>query len=127
MIKTTKKLKNNRYIKKGIIHIKSTFNNTIITVTNLVGDTLFWMSAGRSGFKGTRKGGSFAAQRIAEQIAKEIKEIKIKIVRILVKGQGPGRDSAIRTFRLAKIKMKLIEDVTPIPHNGCRQPKKRRV
>lgn len=127
MVKITKKIKNNKYIKKGIIHIKSTFNNTIITVTNLVGDTIFCSSTGRAGFKGTRKGGSFAAQRIAQQIAKDIKDIKIKIIKILVKGQGPGRDSAIRTFRLARIKMKLIEDVTPIPHNGCRQPKKRRV
>jgi small subunit ribosomal protein S11 len=125
MAQTNKKDKNN--FTKGIVHIQSTFNNTIITITNLVGDTVSWASAGSSGFRGARKKTPFAAQTAAEKAALEAASTGIKTVRILIKGQGSGRETAIRAIESAGFKISSIEDITTVPHNGCRPPKKRRV
>ena len=120
-----KKDKNN-FI-KGIVHIQSTFNNTIITITNLVGDTISWASSGSSGFKGARKSTPFAAQTAAEKAALNALSKGLKNVEILVKGQGSGRETAIRAIEGVGLKIISITDITPVPHNGCRPPKKRRV
>lgn len=120
-----KKDKNN-FI-KGIVHIQSTFNNTIITITNLVGDTISWASSGSSGFKGARKSTPFAAQTAAEKAALEAVSKGLKNVEILVKGQGSGRETAIRAIEGVGLKIISITDITPVPHNGCRPPKRRRV
>ena len=125
MAQTNKKDKNN--FTKGIVHIQSTFNNTIITITNLVGDTISWASAGSSGFRGARKKTPFAAQTAAEKAALEAASSGIKNVRILIKGQGSGRETAIRAIESAGFKISSIKDITSVPHNGCRPPKKRRV
>jgi small subunit ribosomal protein S11 len=125
MAQTNKKDKNN--FTKGIVHIQSTFNNTIITITNLVGDTVSWASAGSSGFRGARKKTPFAAQTAAEKAALEAASTGIKTVSILIKGQGSGRETAIRAIESAGFKISSIEDITTVPHNGCRPPKKRRV
>lgn len=125
MIQTTKKDKNN-FI-KGIVHIQSTFNNTIVTITNLAGDTIAWASAGSSGFKGARKSTPFAAQTAAEKAALEAISAGMKNVHVLVKGQGSGRETAIRAIESAGFEITSIEDITAVPHNGCRPPKKRRV
>ena len=122
---TFKKDKNN--FVTGVVHIQSTFNNTIITITNLVGDTISWASAGSSGFRGARKKTPFAAQTAAEKAALEAASTGIKNVRILIKGQGSGRETAIRAIESAGFKISSIEDITTVPHNGCRPPKKRRV
>jgi len=111
----------------GIVHIHSTFNNTIVTITNLTGDTISWASAGSSGFKGARKGTPFAAQTAAEKAAFEALNIGLKTVAILVKGQGSGRETAIRSIQGAGFEITSIQDITPVPHNGCRPPKRRRV
>ena len=111
----------------GIVHIQSTFNNTIITITNLVGDTVSWASAGSSGFKGARKGTPFAAQTAAEKAALEALSTGMKNVEILVKGQGSGRETAIRAIEGAGLEITSIQDITSVPHNGCRPPKRRRV
>ena len=127
MAQTNKKISSkNNYI-KGIVHIQSTFNNTIVTITNLVGDTVSWASAGSAGFKGARKSTPFAAQTAAEKAALEAVSTGMKSVHILVKGQGSGRETAIRAIESAGFEISSIEDITPIPHNGCRPPKKRRV
>jgi len=110
----------------GIVHIHSTFNNTIVTITNLTGDTISWASAGSSGFKGARKGTPFAAQTAAEKAAFEALNIGLKTVAILVKGQGSGRETAIRSIQGAGFEITSIQDITPVPHNGCRPPKRRR-
>jgi small subunit ribosomal protein S11 len=120
-----KKDKNN-FI-KGIVHIQSTFNNTIVTITNLVGDTISWSSSGSSGFKGARKSTPFAAQTAAEKAALEAVSKGLKNVEILVKGQGSGRETAIRAIEGVGLKIISITDITPVPHNGCRPPKRRRV
>lgn len=120
-----KKGKNN-FI-KGIVHIQSTFNNTIVTITNLVGDTISWASSGSSGFKGARKSTPFAAQTAAEKAALEAVSKGLKNVEILVKGQGSGRETAIRAIEGVGLKIISITDITPVPHNGCRPPKRRRV
>lgn len=112
---------------KGIVHIQSTFNNTIITITNLVGDTVSWASAGSAGFKGARKSTPFAAQTAAEKAALDALSTGMKSVHILVKGQGSGRETAIRAIESAGFDISSIEDITSVPHNGCRPPKKRRV
>ena len=131
MIKINKKkfkYKNNR--KKGIFHIYSTFNNTIITLTSLMGNTISWSSAGSLGFKGTRKSTPYGAQLAAENIISKASDLGIKIVKILVKGQGSGRDAALSTIikkKKFKFKISSIQDITKIPHNGCRPPKKRRI
>jgi small subunit ribosomal protein S11 len=122
---TIKKDKSN--ILKGIVHIQSTFNNTIVTITNLTGDTISWSSAGSSGFKGARKSTPFAAQTAAEKAALEAASNGMKSVQILVKGQGSGRETAIRAIEAAGFEITSIEDITSVPHNGCRPPKRRRV
>ena len=122
---TLKKDKNNSVT--GIVHIQSTFNNTIITITNLVGDTISWASAGSSGFKGARKGTPFAAQTAAEKAALAALSNGMKNVEIIVKGQGSGRETAIRALQTTGFEILSIQDVTAVPHNGCRPPKRRRV
>jgi small subunit ribosomal protein S11 len=112
---------------KGIVHIQSTFNNTIVTITNLTGDTISWASAGSAGFKGARKSTPFAAQTAAEKAALEAANNGMKTVQILVKGQGSGRETAIRAIEGARLEITSIEDITAVAHNGCRPPKRRRV
>lgn len=116
-----------RTVPRAIVHIKSTFNNTIITLTDPNGDVLYWASGGTSGFKGTRKSTPFAAQKAAEQVASEAKKHGVVEVDVKVKGPGPGRESAITALQSAGIRVLSIEDITPIPHNGCRPKKRRRV
>lgn len=123
--KTTKKEKNSSI--SGVVHIQSTFNNTIVTITNLTGDAISWASAGSSGFKGARKSTPFAAQTAAEKAALEALSTGMKSVEILVKGQGSGRETAIRAIEGAGFEITAIQDITSVPHNGCRPPKKRRV
>jgi len=126
--KYVKRRKRKVAIEKGVIHIKSTFNNTIITLTDPEGKVLLWASAGSVGFKGTRKGTPFAAQLIAENIAKRATNIfNMKEVNVFVKGPGPGRETAIRALQAAGLNVVSIKDITPIPHDGCRPPKRRRV
>lgn len=121
----SKKLKKN--FTTGIVHIQSTFNNTIVTITNLTGNTISWASAGSSGFKGTKKSTAFAAQTASEIAAVTALNQGIKSAKIYVKGQGSGRETAIRSIENVGIKIVSIQDITPIPHNGCRPPKRRRV
>ncbi|MGM0436797.1 MAG: 30S ribosomal protein S11 [Bacillota bacterium] len=123
--KRRKKIKRN--IEKGQAHIKSTFNNTIITITDLEGNVVAWSSAGKVGYEGSRKSTPFAAQIAAEDVADEAKEMGLKDIQIFVKGPGSGRESAIRSLQSAGLNISLIKDITPIPHNGCRPPKRRRV
>jgi small subunit ribosomal protein S11 len=120
-----KKTKNS--VTSGVVHIQSTFNNTIVTITNLTGDTIAWASAGSTGFKGARKGTPFAAQTAAEKASLDALSSGLKSVEILVKGQGSGRETAIRAVQAAGFEIHSIEDITPIAHNGCRPPKPRRV
>ena len=120
-----KKDKNN--FVSGVVHIQSTFNNTIITITNGKGDTVSWASAGSSGFKGARKSTPFAAQTAAEKAALDALSTGMKSVDILVKGQGSGRETAIRAIEGAGFEITSIQDITAVPHNGCRPPKRRRV
>ena len=123
--KGKKKVKKN--IATGIAHIQSTFNNTIVSVTDVQGNVIAWSSAGASAFKGSRKSTPFAAQIAAENAARKAQEHGMRSVAIFVKGPGAGRESALRAFQIAGMKVTLIRDVTPIPHNGCRPPKRRRV
>lgn len=123
--KTKKKIKRN--ITSGVIHIQSTFNNTIVTVTDLNGNTLSWASAGTAGFKGTRKGTPFAAQMAAEKATLQALDSGLKKVEVLVKGQGSGRETAIRALQTTGVQIISIRDITPIPYNGCRPPKRRRI
>jgi small subunit ribosomal protein S11 len=116
-----------RHIPKGIAHIQSTFNNTVITITDPNGNTLGWATAGVLGFKGSRKSTPFAAQMAADQVAKKAMEYGVRQVDVYVKGPGAGREAAIRSLQAAGLEISLIKDVTPIPHNGCRPPKRRRV
>lgn len=125
MVQTSKKNKNS--FASGVVHIHSTFNNTIVTITNLTGDTISWASAGSSGFKGARKSTPFAAQTAAEKAALEALSNGMKTVEILVKGQGSGRETAIRAIEGAGFEITAIQDITSVPHNGCRPPKRRRV
>jgi len=122
---TIRKDKSN--LRNGVVHIQSTFNNTIVTITNINGDTVAWASAGSSGFKGARKSTPFAAQTAAEKAALDAANIGIKSVDILVKGQGSGRETAIRAIEGAGLEITSIQDITSVPHNGCRPPKRRRV
>ena len=119
--------KNRTNLGTGVVHIQSTFNNTIVTITTMIGDTISWASSGSSGFKGARKGTPFAAQTAAEKAALEAVSRGIKTVEILVKGQGSGRDTAIRSIEGAGLEILSIQDITPVPHNGCRPRKRRRV
>lgn len=114
-------------IEKGQAHIRSTFNNTIVTLTDTAGNALSWSSAGELGFKGSRKSTPFAAQNAAEEAAKRAMEHGLKTVDVFVKGPGSGREAAIRALQTAGLNIVSIKDVTPIPHNGCRPPKRRRV
>ena len=123
----TKKDKDKNSVTNGIIYIQSTFNNTIVTITNLVGDTISCASAGSSGFKGARKSTPFAAQTAAEKASDKALQSGIKNVEILVKGQGSGRETAIRAIKGAGFEITSIQDITAVPHNGCRPPKRRRV
>jgi small subunit ribosomal protein S11 len=114
-------------IQSGVAHIKSTFNNTMVTITDTAGNALSWSSAGALGFRGSRKSTPFAAQMAAETAAKAAMEHGLKEVECFVKGPGTGREAAIRALQAAGLEVNLIKDVTPIPHNGCRPPKRRRV
>ena len=125
--KANKKTKNKRNVINGITHIQSTFNNTIITITDLKGDTLSWCSAGASGFKGTKKGTPFAAQIAAEKVARQALSQGMRQIEVIVNGPGSGREAAIRALQATGIEITSIKDITAIPHNGCRPPKKRRV
>ncbi|NOZ85259.1 MAG: 30S ribosomal protein S11 [Deltaproteobacteria bacterium] len=120
-----KKIKKN--IQNGIAHIQSTFNNTIITITDITGNVVAWSSAGAKGFKGSRKSTPFAAQMAAEDAARKAQDCGIQTLGVYVKGPGAGREAALRSLAAAGFKITLIRDVTPIPHNGCRPPKRRRV
>ena len=122
-----KRKKTKRVVSEGVAHIHSTFNNTIITITDPVGNVVAWSSAGSVGFKGSRKGTPFAAQLAAENAAKKAMEYGLRTVQVFVKGPGAGRESALRSLQAAGFAVSLIKDVTPIPHNGCRPPKRRRV
>lgn len=121
------KRKERKNIEHGVAHIRSTFNNTIVTITDTRGNALSWASAGGLGFKGSRKSTPFAAQMAAESAAKAAMEHGLKQVEVFVKGPGAGREAAIRSLQAAGLEVNLIKDVTPIPHNGCRPPKRRRV
>ena len=123
----TGKKKEKKNIPEGVVHIQSTFNNTIITITDLSGNVVAWSSAGTQGFKGSRKSTPFAAQVAAEDAVKKAKEQGMRRVQVYVKGPGSGRESALRSLQIAGLNISLIRDVTPIPHNGCRPPKRRRV
>ena len=114
-------------IEKGMAHIHSSFNNTIVTISDVQGNVLSWASAGQLGFKGSRKSTPFAAGEVAETAAKKAMEHGLKTVEVFVKGPGSGREAAIRALQTAGLEISAIKDVTPIPHNGCRPPKKRRV
>src|SRR5690554_3718807 len=122
-----RKRKERKNIERGQAHIQSTFNNTLVTLTDLDGNALSWSSSGSLGFKGSRKSTPFAAQMAAEEAAKAAMEHGLKTVEVYVKGPGAGREAAIRSLQAAGLEVTLIKDVTPIPHNGCRPPKRRRV
>ncbi|MDD2671555.1 MAG: 30S ribosomal protein S11 [Syntrophales bacterium] len=121
------KKKEKKNISEGVAHIQSTFNNTIVTITDLSGNVISWASSGSLGFKGSRKGTPFAAQMAAEGAVKRAMEHGMRSVQVYVKGPGSGRESALRSIQSAGLNVSVIRDVTPIPHNGCRPPKRRRV
>ncbi len=125
--RTTRKKKERKNIERGAVHIRSTFNNTIVTMTDVNGNALSWASAGGLGFRGSKKSTPFAAQMAAETAAKAAMEHGLKTVEVFVKGPGAGREAAIRALQAAGLEVSMIKDVTPIPHNGCRPPKRRRV
>ena len=125
--KVVRKRREKKNIEKGAVHIQSTFNNTIVTLTDVYGNAISWASAGELGFKGSRKSTPFAAQSASETAAKAAVEHGLKSVEVYVKGPGSERESAIRALETAGLQITLIKDVTPIPHNGCRPPKRRRV
>ena len=126
-ITTVRRRRERKNIENGAVHIQSTFNNTIVTMTDTSGNAISWASAGGMGFRGSRKSTPFAAQVAAETAAKAAKEHGLKSVEVYVKGPGSGREAAIRALQTVGLEVKLIKDVTPIPHNGCRPPKRRRV
>ena len=126
-VKKTRRRKERKNIEHGAAHIKSTFNNSIVTLTDAVGNALSWSSAGALGFRGSRKSTPFAAQMAAETAAKAAMEHGLKSIEVYVKGPGSGREAAIRSLQADGLEVTLIKDVTPIPHNGCRPPKRRRV
>jgi len=125
--KTVRKKKVKKNIQTGVAHIQSTFNNTVVTITDVGGDTIAWSSAGQQGFKGSRKSTPFAAQMAAEECAKKAMDHGVRTLGVYIKGPGAGRESALRALQAAGMRITLIRDVTPIPHNGCRPPKRRRV
>jgi len=125
--KTRVKKKEKKSIASGVVHIQSTFNNTIVTITDPVGNVVSWSSSGVMGFKGSRKSTPYAAQMTAEDAARKAQEHGMRNVEVYVKGPGSGRESALRALQAAGFNVTMIKDVTPIPHNGCRPPKRRRV
>lgn len=125
--KVIRRRKEKKHIEAGAAHIRSTFNNTIVTISDVNGNTISWASAGGLGFRGSRKSTPFAAQMAAEQAAKAAMEHGLRTVEVFVKGPGAGREAAIRALQAAGLDVSSIKDVTPIPHNGCRPPKRRRV
>lgn len=128
MAKTQKKSKKKIHIDpKGVAHIQATFNNIIVTITDIYGNTIAWSSAGKNGFRGSRKNTPFAAQVTAEAAAKEAYDAGVRKVDVLIKGPGAGREAAIRALANVGLHIESIKDITPIPHNGCRPPKRRRV
>lgn len=128
MAKPTKsKKREKKNVVQGMVHIQSTFNNTIVTSTDMQGNVIAWASAGAAGFKGVRKSTPFAAQSASEMVAKRSMEQGMKTVKVYVNGPGSGRETAIRALQVSGLEITLIRDVTPIPHNGCRPPKRRRV
>lgn len=126
-IKKSRKKKDKKNVPVGVAHIQSTFNNTIVTITDSKGNTIAWSSSGIQGFKGSRKSTPYAAQTAAEDAAKKAMEHGMRTVEVFVKGPGSGREAALRALQTAGFQVTLIRDVTPIPHNGCRPPKRRRV
>ena len=126
-VRKTGKKKEKKNITEGVAHIQSTFNNTIVTITDLSGNVISWSSAGLQGFKGSRKSTPFAAQMAAEDAVRKAKEQGMRRVQVFIKGPGAGRESALRSLQLAGLVVTMIRDVTPVPHNGCRPPKRRRV
>ena len=124
---TSRKRRVKKHVERGQAHINSTFNNTMVTLTDMLGNALSWASAGQLGFRGSRKSTPFAAQEAAEVAAKKAIDQGLKTVEVYVKGPGSGRESAIRSLQAAGLEVTMIKDVTPIPHNGCRPPKRRRV
>ncbi len=126
-VKPKTKKRERRVVLQGVVHIQSTFNNTIVSATDTQGQVVAWASAGTVGFKGAKKGTPFAAQQAAEAVAKRSMDQGMRQVEVLVKGPGAGRETAIRALQAAGLEITLIKDVTPIPHNGCRPPKRRRV
>jgi len=127
VVRRSRKRKEKKNIERGCAHIRSSFNNTIVTITDVQGNALSWASAGGLGFRGSKKSTPFAAQQAAETAAKAAMEHGLKTVSVYVKGPGAGREAAIRALQAAGLEVNLIKDVTPIPHNGCRPPKRRRV
>ena len=125
--KKTRKRREKKNVERGAVHIRSTFNNTIVTITDVAGNALSWASSGGLGFRGSRKSTPFASQMAAETAAKAAMEHGLKSVEVYVKGPGAGREAAIRALQTAGLEVTMIKDVTPIPHNGCRPPKRRRV
>ena len=125
--KVVKRRRERKNVEKGAVHIRSSFNNTMVTITDLQGNALSWASSGGLGFKGSRKSTPYAAQMCAETAAKAAMEHGLKTVEVYVKGPGQGREAAIRALQSAGLEVVMIKDVTPIPHNGCRPPKRRRV
>jgi small subunit ribosomal protein S11 len=123
--KRTKKLK--RQVDNAVVHVKSTFNNTLVTITTTSGDVLLSGSAGKLGFKGSRKGTPFAATQVASNLAKDMSAMGVKTIEINLRGPGSGRDSVVRAMQASGLNVSVLRDVTPLPHNGCRSPKKRRV
>ena len=126
-VKKTRRRREKKNIERGAAHIKSTFNNAIVTITDVAGNAISWASAGGLGFRGSKKSTPFAAQMAAETAAKAAMEHGLKHVEVYVKGPGSGREAAIRALQVAGLEVNMIKDVTPIPHNGCRPPKRRRV
>ena len=125
--KKIRKRREKKNIERGAVHIRSTFNNTIVTITDVAGNALSWASSGGLGFRGSRKSTPFASQMAAETAAKAAMEHGLKSVEVYVKGPGAGREAAIRALQTAGLEVTMVKDVTPIPHNGCRPPKRRRV
>lgn len=125
--KVVKKAKEKKNVANGVAHIQATFNNTLVTISDVSGNVISWSSSGSKGFKGSRKSTPFAAQMAAEDAAKKAQEHGLRNVEVYVKGPGSGRESALRALQAAGLNITMIKDVTPIPHNGCRPPKRRRV
>jgi small subunit ribosomal protein S11 len=126
-VRRTGKKKEKKNITEGVAHIQSTFNNTIVTITDMTGNVISWSSAGLQGFKGSRKSTPFAAQMAAEDAVRKAKDQGMRRVQVYIKGPGAGRESALRSLQIAGLTITMIRDVTPVPHNGCRPPKRRRV